>query len=365
MFQKWFWVHKWSSLVCTAFLVLICVTGLPLIFSEEIGSWLDEGPPYANLGVGVPNASLDHFAELSHKMYPGEIITSIFIDDDEPKAVVSMAPSWRALNANRKVGHWIRFDSRTAQVLKESKPLGEGTQTFMGIMLRLHKDMFAGLPGEFFMAAMAAMFVAAIVSGVVLYTPFMRKLSFGTVRVNRSQRLRWLDTHNLIGVVTVTWALVVGATGVMNELSTPLFGLWQQTDVKAILEPFKGRGIPSASEMSSAQSALQIAKAAVPNMTVLSVVYPGSEDGTPYHYLFWAKGQTPLTSRLFSPVLVDARNGKLSAVVVMPWYLRALEVSRPLHFGDYGGLPLKIIWVLLDLATVVVLGSGLYLWWGR
>jgi uncharacterized iron-regulated membrane protein len=79
----------------------------------------------------------------------------------------------------------------------------------------------------------------------------------------------------------------------------------------------------------------------------------------------WSKGKSALTSRLFSPILVDARTGKLEGVVTMPWYLRALEVSRPLHFGDYGGLPLKIIWVLLDIVTIVVLGSGLYLWLSR
>jgi uncharacterized iron-regulated membrane protein len=78
--------------------------------------------------------------------------------------------------------------------------------------------------------------------------------------------------------------------------------------------------------------------------------------------LLWAHGSTPLTAQLFSPVLVDARTGKLTAVVKMPWYLRALEISRPLHFGNYGGMPLKIIWALLDLVTIVVLGSGLYLW---
>ena len=51
--------------------------------------------------------------------------------------------------------------------------------------------------------------------------------------------------------------------------------------------------------------------------------------------------------------------------VGMPWYLRALELSRPLHFGDYGGMPLKVIWILLDLVTIVVLVSGLYLWLSR
>jgi uncharacterized iron-regulated membrane protein len=28
-------------------------------------------------------------------------------------------------------------------------------------------------------------------------------------------------------------------------------------------------------------------------------------------------------------------------------------------------MPMKIIWALLDIATIVVLGSGLYLWFKR
>jgi uncharacterized iron-regulated membrane protein len=110
---------------------------------------------------------------------------------------------------------------------------------------------------------------------------------------------------------------------------------------------------------------LETARLALPGMAVTSVVFPGSKFGSSHHYLLWAKGDTPLTARLFNPVLVDARSGALTAVVGMPWYLRALEVSRPLHFGDYGGLPLKIIWALMDLVTIVVLLSGLYLWFTR
>jgi uncharacterized iron-regulated membrane protein len=43
----------------------------------------------------------------------------------------------------------------------------------------------------------------------------------------------------------------------------------------------------------------------------------------------------------------------------------ALLVSQPLHFGDYGGMPLKILWAVLDLITIAVLISGLYLWWKK
>jgi len=42
-----------------------------------------------------------------------------------------------------------------------------------------------------------------------------------------------------------------------------------------------------------------------------------------------------------------------------------LQISRPLHFGDYGGVPLKVIWAAFDLAIIFVLVSGLYLWFAR
>jgi len=232
----------------------------------------------------------------------------------------------------------------------------------MTIMVRLHTELFAGLPGELFLAVMGLLFVAAIVSGLVLYGPFTRRLDFGEIRAGRSRRTRWLDRHNLLGIVTLAWALVVGVTGTMNELSAPLFAFWQRTDVAAMLAPWQDKAPPRPDQLSSPQAALETAQRAVPDMIVTSILYPGGRLGSPHHYVMFTKGKTPLTSRLFTPVLIDARTGRLTALVPMPWYLRALEISRPLHFGDYGGLPLKIIWALLDLVTIIVLASGLYLW---
>lgn len=363
--RRWLFVHKWSSLICTLFVLLICITGLPLVLREEIDGLLDDALPYAQVPEGTPNVSLDRVVDASRKLYPGETIISVFVDDDEPKIMVYMASSWEAFNVNRKSLYSIRFDAHTGDVLKQTKPFGADGLTFLQLMLTLHRDLFAGLPGELFLGGMALLFIAAIVSGIAIYGPFMRKLDFGTVRLARSRRLKWLDLHNLLGVVTLGWAFVVGATGVINELSTPLFALWQQTDVRAMLAPLQGKPVPQTSELSSPQAAYDEVQAAFPDMITTTVVYPGSPFGSPYHYVVWTRGKEPLTSRLFSPVLVDARSGVLVSTVAMPWYLRALELSRPLHFGDYGGMPLKIIWVLLDLVTIAVLGSGLYLWLSR
>ena len=63
-----------------------------------------------------------------------------------------------------------------------------------------------------------------------------------------------------------------------------------------------------------------------------------------------------------TPVLVDAKEGRVLDQRALPVYVTALLVSQPLHFGDYGSLPLKIIWAVLDLLSIVLLGSGVYLW---
>jgi uncharacterized iron-regulated membrane protein len=360
--KRWFWVHRWTSLLCTLFLLLLCITGLPLIFGEEIEHLVSNEAPYEALPKDIPPANLDDIVRAAGKKYPSDVIDYVFMDDEEPQVVVGMLPDYKA---DDKLSHSLSFDARTGRLRKDEPPEGQQPQTFIGLMLSLHRDLFLELPGELFIGFMGLLFVVSVVSGMLLYGPFMKKLDFGTIRDHRSSRLKWLDLHNLLGIATAIWLLVIGVTGVFNELSTPLFGLWQMTDVKEVLKRYEGMPTVAYESLSSPQEAVAVAQHALPDMKAVSLIYPGNEFGSPYHYLVWTKGKTPLTARLFTPVLVDAQSGKLDVVVKMPWYLRSLEVSRPLHFGDYGGIPLKILWALFDLVAIVVLMSGVYLWIAR
>lgn len=359
--KTWYWVHKWISLVCTLFLLIICVTGLPLIFHHEIDDWLNEGKPAAELPAGTPRASADQLAATAQALYPNERIDYIYFDPEAPEQVyVGMTPDPQK---SAELGHAVRLDSRSAELLRDGPLYSADRFSFTGIMLALHTDLYAGLGGELFLGFMGLLFCIALISGAVLYGPFMKKLEFGTVRAGRSSRIKWLDLHNLLGIVTLVWALVVGFTGVINELSTPLFRLWQLNTLTSLLEPYRGKPVPQ--QVASPQAVAEAAAQALPGNTITNIAYPGNLYGSPQHFTVWMRGDTPLTSKLHTPVLVDAVSGELTTVAAMPWYLTMLELSRPLHFGDYGGLPLKIIWALLDLIAIVVLASGLYLWIAR
>lgn len=351
----WFLIHKWTSLVCTAFLLMLCLTGLPLIFHEEIDNLLEGPPPLANVPPGSPVKTLDDVLANAIAVRPDEVPIYMSFDEDLPVVYVTTGPTTDAKPAQM---HFLALDRRTAEVIQEPKDEG-----IMHVIFQLHVDMFMGLPGELFLGFMGFLFFIAIVSGIVVYVPFMRKLPFGTVRLSRSRRAKWLDIHNLFGAVTLIWASVVGLTGVVNTLATPLVQLWRANELAALVAPYEGK--PLAAERASIARAVETAMAAAPDMVPQFIAFPGAPYSSSHHYAVWLHGATPATEDLLKPALIDAETGKLTAVRSMPWYMTVLMLSRPLHFGDYGGLPLKIIWALLDTAAIVILGSGLYLWLAR
>jgi len=353
----WSSVHTWTSLICTAFLLLLCITGLPLIFYHEIDHLTSATAEPATMPANAPRADLDRIVAAGKAQRPHEVVQYLTWDGDEPELVhFFSAPKIDDTN----VTGMVVFDNRTGEILGKP-PLQEGV---MYVMYKLHVDLFAGLPGKLFLGFMGLLFVAAIVSGVVVYGPFMRRLDFGTVRKDRSTRLKWLDLHNLIGVVTLAWVLVVGFTGVINTLADVLLKVWQADQLAAMVAPYKDKP-PLTGPSSSVQAAVDTALRAAPGMKPAFVAWPGTPLSSGHHYGVFMRGDAPFTSRLFKPVLIDAETGALTDTRELPWYMKALLVSQPLHFGDYGGMPLKIVWALLDIASIIVLGSGLYLWVAR
>lgn len=352
--RSWYRVHKWTSLVCTAFLLVSCLTGLPLIFHDELEPLVRHEVRPAELPADTPAASLDRMVSEAEARLPQLHPYAVAFDDDEPRVFVSMTPTLKPDNFRTVI-----FDQHTGRLLETGTP----GKDLLSRTLALHRELFAGLPGELLMGFMAGLFVVALVSGALVYGPFMRRLAFGTYRGDGPRRLRWFDLHNLLGIVTFAWMLVVGATGVMNALSTPLFGLWRAQTLPALLAPY--RGLPMPAHYGSIDAAVSQAVRTLPGMELTSVVFPNALVASPRHYIVWTRGKAPITSRLFTPVLIDASTGAVTVAKGLPWYLRTLEVCRPLHFGDYGGLPLKLIWAGFDLAAIGVLVSGLYLWRSR
>jgi uncharacterized iron-regulated membrane protein len=355
-FHIWYRIHRWTSLVCTLSLLLLCVTGAPLILKDEIGVWSGTTVEAPVLPGVTTHASIDAMVADARMRRPGDAVRFVSQSDDSPAWFVSLG---KRADSNDATAVY-KYDARNGQLLHDIQQ----RSGVMYVIRQLHVTLFAGLPGTLFVGLMGLMFVVSIVSGIVVYGVFMRRLPFATVRHDRAARLKWLDLHNLLGIAAAAWLLVVGLTGVINTLAIPLLSHWQSTELAAMTAPWHGQP-PITSPPSGVQQAIGTARQAVPGMEVAFVGYPGSRFSTPHHYMVFLRGDTTLTSRLLQPVMIDAQTGKLSVTAHLPWYLTAILIAQPLHFGDYGSWPLKVLWILFDLVAIVVLASGLCLWWKR
>jgi uncharacterized iron-regulated membrane protein len=348
----WSIVHRWTSLVSTVFLLLLCLTGLPLIFHHELDGLLGYAPRPEIAADGQQRSTLDRIGKAALDHDPGKVLQYIAWDRDEPGSVIAYTNS--AVDGKPDDAVVRAFGAYSANLLGA---VGTGP---MLVVLKLHTDMFAGKPGKLFLGGMGLLFLVAVVSGVVLYWPFTRRTEFGTLRLDKSRRVAWFDWHNLIGIITVVWALTVGGTGVVNTWAEIMLDSWRATELASMVAPYAGK--PAPAHFASLDSIVANALAAAPGMEVAFIAFPGTPFSSSRHFAAFMRGNEPLTSRLLKPVLLDAETADVKDTRDLPPYLKALFVSQPLHFGDYGGMPMKIIWAVLDAATIAVIGSGLYLW---
>lgn len=351
--QRWRRVHTWSSLFCTAFLFVLCATGLPLVFRDELDALLAPQPEVSEPERGEALA-LDRLIERARARHPGRFVDFVFWGEAHVLGLGLSAARGSGLDGVTRE----YVDDRTGMPLASEPAEGGFTDT----LAELHRDLCVGTAGDLLLGLVALAFMSSLASGVVVYAPLLRRVGFGVLRAQR-RRVLQLDLHNLAGMVCLLWALLVGATGFVNTLEAPLFAAWDSDTLERLLEPHRGK--PPIVVRSSVDAALATARAALPGMRPTSVGFPESAFASPRHYLIWMRGESLFTSRMFTPVLVDAESGALASARAFPWYLSALELSRPLHFGDFGGLSLKLFWALMDGLLLLVLATGLYLWMRR
>ena len=184
----WSVVHTWSSLISTLFLLLLCITGLPLIFHHEIDELLgyDAKPEIAQ--PGAVKRSIDEIARTALANDPGRVLQYILWDKDEPNTVIAFTNN--KVDGDPDAATLRAYDANTA------KPLGSVGGGPMLIFLKLHVDMFAGQPGKLFLGAMGFLFLVAIISGVVLYWPLRDAEAWHAE--DKSRRIAWFDWQYLL-----------------------------------------------------------------------------------------------------------------------------------------------------------------------
>src|SRR5262245_27177796 len=134
--RVWSAVHTWTSIVSTLFLLILCITGLPLVFHAEIDSLSVQSNGLPILPPATSLRSLDDCLRAALATRPGEVPLYFSFDEDRPVVNVTTGPH---PDAEEAAMHFMSVDQRTAALIPT--PSESGVVHFF---LQLHKDLFLG-----------------------------------------------------------------------------------------------------------------------------------------------------------------------------------------------------------------------------
>ncbi|MDR7068089.1 putative iron-regulated membrane protein [Pseudoxanthomonas japonensis] len=353
------WLHRWCSLVATVPFLILCLTGTVLVFHEEIDAAMGVMPDAP--GLSAAQRPLSESVDAILDANPSDKVIYLGLDSEHHPGLLLLntVPEGDS-NFDRARLHFT--DLATAERIEAEA--GEG-MSLTGFLLELHAQWFLGPLGELLGALIALMVLVSLLSGLVVYWPHVKKVTFGLLRRGKGPRLRQLDLHNTIGAIVLGWAFAVSLTGFLLGFGTLATGLWSQQQLALVQSMYAGSAVDPRRPPIDADVALRSALSAAPKgWQVSSILWPATVYSTPRHYTVLVGG-SGLDERLVRVVLVDASTGEVAGTAELPWYLKAITLSEPLHFGDYGGMPLKILWTVCTWLTLFITANGAWLWWDR
>lgn len=343
--KRLYQIHSYLGVFSSIFLILIGLSGSFLIFGKEIDQFLDPAE-FKIQSVGT-RKSIDSLRADLRKQIPPHILAGWLIPErsDQPDQI------WvHFLGSETKEEFVILLDPYRGEVkgkLKEDR-----SDSFYGWMLTLHYMLFLGNTGYVFIGILGVIFVFQGISGIILYRNIWENLF--RLRTLESIRTFFSDIHKLAGVFTLVFNLVLGFTGAWWNLSTT---------VNTILNGFPSQDLGKFLDDSiSIDSMIEGSTSHISGFKLGFISFPHHKEGDPVVLYGTENEDHPLKSRFGSYLVFDSRSSELLKV----WDLRnenflhsILDSFRPLHFGTFGGIFTKILWVILGLTPGVLSLTGI------
>lgn len=165
----------------------------------------------------------------------------------------------------------------------------------------------------------------------------------------------------MAGIITVVFLFFTGFTGFcwnFNDLTEPI--IYAVTFTSKPSEPVS-KPIPSKSTLGLTEQ-LKIADAALPGAVTKSIYFPSKPEDA-----LRIRMKLPQENEEYgnSNVYLDHYSGEVLRVdnaLKMPLGNRLLNSFVPLHYGTFGGLPTRILYVFVGLAPLILFISGFVMW---
>lgn len=328
-------IHKYIGLALALNFIFLCLSGLILIWKDELG-------PYEN-NSSIIKLTEESFVNTENYLlthYPDKKILSLFKNEH---GIINV----RLGNKDQekfKGATRLKFDHQGNPIKSIQKA------TWLDTLLKLHRELYLGTYGKLLLFLVGLFLILGYMLGL--------KLSFQRLRPRKIKTNKILHTylHSFIGLKISPWLFLVTLTGMFLALNTILISLFLKGQLNT--------AVPSQISNSSQKIPLSIVLNSLSlhektkNFELDFLAYPKTEFSLPMHYLALMENEKTHLKKI---AFISKGTGEITKVVELPWYLKLLVISEPLHFGNYAGLSLKIIWSLFALLATLIPLSGIWM----
>ena len=221
------------------------------------------------------------------------------------------------------------------------------------------------------MGVVSAVYAVALVSGLIIVLPSLVKDLFA-LRIGANLKRMWLDAHNVVGVVSLPFHIVIALSAVVFCLHEPLYDALDYVvydgrlkSVMAASNPFNSiKKDERAAPMLPVNTLLDRVKAASPSFVPAEMRYRNAGLrgasvqvwGHDTRYMTRGKGFaviSPVTGEIANTDYLPGREGTWTGVVA---------TFFALHFATFGGDVVRVCYFLLGIAGAFLFYSGNLLW---
>ena len=335
-------LHSWVGITSAILLTISFISGSLTVFNDDITRWAS--PPAPQIQPAADMAELArlmrHMAE--HPEHTSSFLLYLHTDENAPAPL-----------------HWETGDSETWAYLDADGTLHSHTRpaTAAGHVLdELHRT--AGIPtiaGEYSMGIVAILYLLALISGTLLALPKLGQQCLA-LRLNHSRRRAWLDTHSLLGLTALPFHLIIAITTILFIYAAPLSALLQPLAPPPAAENHSIDARP----LLPPQTLIATAQHEIPDLQVRFLAFDSLDDRE--QALAVVVGEQPGGGRQLYLALHPYSGAILYRNHGGNHYARARNILHDLHFGNYGGYPLRWLYLALGLGGALLFYSGNRLW---
>ncbi|MFT3699003.1 MAG: PepSY-associated TM helix domain-containing protein [Kofleriaceae bacterium] len=312
-FRIWWDVHAWAGVIASLLVFMMFFAGGFALFRRPLDRWSEPC----------------HSPVTSYEQLARAIPTTFSVEPD---------------------GH-VHVDGRVQCGLT---PVDEGVGTFMYQLH--HLDM---IPYGHWISGLGALVLAlVIVTGLVIQLKDRVRTWF-RFRPEKGLRVGASDLHKLLGIIGVPFQLIYAWSGVMLCLGAiaidPIFERAGLSDGAAVIE--RPKPVARSRDLDAiVASSRDVIPGFVPTNVVISEAAVGLEgdiDGVAF-----GTGRIQVRRSDGAITAIGRPSGETTN-------MRADEWMTGLHFGRYGGTPMKIVLAVFAALTCIVTATGTIVWLER